>query len=927
MILSLGKDKAKLEKKCEDRKNSLKKLYLIVVEKDKQLRKACNAIEHAGTLIQNFSENSESFKGATFRKTQKLELKLVKIQEAFNFLKGLLLNNPTSERDPQIDQQYNTTIEQDQLVQNLEEISTQNRSPTRGGAVSPIPYQFKEVIANRNKIIDQLASLGSLMRLESAPTSLSQMLSLLQRQIEQERDRFEKLEDEKLRLQNENDKLEGELHRSSSEASSVMKEMNKLTRIKNTELEEYEQRVLDLTKLVEERTLKFNEIEAIWENEKKVFNARLKEFESKAKTMTSEEIVRLEEEKAALKREVENLRQKMMQLQNEHIEARKSYRRDLIDIKERLETEYKDVNKRLESEVKDLRRKSSVLEELNTDLQETVTMMQADFEGEQESKLRIEEQFTILKNSGDKTHNEIENYQSNIDELNQEVISLKRKESALTEELVQEKKVSVQRLKELELLKNKNAITQKEDHSQTQEFKKFAEELQQQLDDHLVESDKQISQLEQELQEAQEEIESKFKQITKLSAENKELLKKLSESDEKEMQSAQEINTQIEDLTNKLKKSEERVQSLQNDIISLEEKYNNEVDLLKLTQDKKQTRIQEASTALESATSKNNDLITEFSNLKEENECLMNEIKSDKKKNNILKENIGTLKSEIKNLRENLKSQNDSRLELATQLSKSKANQENLKIQYDQEKKNHEKLKEANQSMVDKLGENDGDFSVLNNQLKEAQQEVLDVKIESKGNEQKLEEQIVELKQEIEKLQEEIMKHEFNVDDLSHQITLKEEQIDEESENNAKLQKSEKALKNEKKMLEGTILDLESRIKDKDHEIEQKENEIKDADMMHKMSEKKCEELEKTSKLFVQSMEDKIMLNNLLEAKNGHIRKFLKKDLKLSTRVSELSESNFKLENHIKDNSEIFKQSQIGLQEEIDQQTQKIEKL
>lgn len=48
MILQLGKDKKQLERKCEDRKVSLKKLYFIVTEKDKQLRKACSALEYCG---------------------------------------------------------------------------------------------------------------------------------------------------------------------------------------------------------------------------------------------------------------------------------------------------------------------------------------------------------------------------------------------------------------------------------------------------------------------------------------------------------------------------------------------------------------------------------------------------------------------------------------------------------------------------------------------------------------------------------------------------------------------------------------------------------------------------------------------------------------------------------------------------------------
>ena len=56
MILQLGKDKARLEQRCEDRKKNLKKLYFIAREKDKQLRKACNAIEHAGLLSKGMED-------------------------------------------------------------------------------------------------------------------------------------------------------------------------------------------------------------------------------------------------------------------------------------------------------------------------------------------------------------------------------------------------------------------------------------------------------------------------------------------------------------------------------------------------------------------------------------------------------------------------------------------------------------------------------------------------------------------------------------------------------------------------------------------------------------------------------------------------------------------------------------------------------
>lgn len=65
IIVSLQSLNRKLERKCEDRKQSLKKLYCIVVEKDRQLREACSALEKlkigSKQLIQRFAINEEEF--------------------------------------------------------------------------------------------------------------------------------------------------------------------------------------------------------------------------------------------------------------------------------------------------------------------------------------------------------------------------------------------------------------------------------------------------------------------------------------------------------------------------------------------------------------------------------------------------------------------------------------------------------------------------------------------------------------------------------------------------------------------------------------------------------------------------------------------------------------------------------------------------
>lgn len=52
-ITKLVQDNRKLEKKCDSRKLSLKKLYFIVVEKDRQLRQVCAAVENAGDSVDN----------------------------------------------------------------------------------------------------------------------------------------------------------------------------------------------------------------------------------------------------------------------------------------------------------------------------------------------------------------------------------------------------------------------------------------------------------------------------------------------------------------------------------------------------------------------------------------------------------------------------------------------------------------------------------------------------------------------------------------------------------------------------------------------------------------------------------------------------------------------------------------------------------
>ena len=79
MILQLGKDKARLEQRCEDRKKNLKKLYFIAREKDKQLRKACNAIEHAGLLCKGMEDQMEEFQDYSNQKIERLEIRLLKV--------------------------------------------------------------------------------------------------------------------------------------------------------------------------------------------------------------------------------------------------------------------------------------------------------------------------------------------------------------------------------------------------------------------------------------------------------------------------------------------------------------------------------------------------------------------------------------------------------------------------------------------------------------------------------------------------------------------------------------------------------------------------------------------------------------------------------------------------------------------------------
>jgi hypothetical protein len=113
-LVGSEKDKRKLEKKCEDRKVSLKKLYHIVVDKEKHLKKACDALEKMQELLSQFDSRIEA---SMMAKTEALDLlydrvrsvkgKLCTFKNFFmNFNGNLNINNmkalkPAPDENPQ----------------------------------------------------------------------------------------------------------------------------------------------------------------------------------------------------------------------------------------------------------------------------------------------------------------------------------------------------------------------------------------------------------------------------------------------------------------------------------------------------------------------------------------------------------------------------------------------------------------------------------------------------------------------------------------------------------------------------------------------------------------------------------------------------------------------------------------------------------
>lgn len=100
LIQSLQVLNRKLERKCEDRKISLKKLYCIVLEKDKQLKEACGALEKfkigANDLMRNFEFGGKEFQ----KKIEHLDSKLTLIS---NVSKGIFEGFPFIQTDGSLD--------------------------------------------------------------------------------------------------------------------------------------------------------------------------------------------------------------------------------------------------------------------------------------------------------------------------------------------------------------------------------------------------------------------------------------------------------------------------------------------------------------------------------------------------------------------------------------------------------------------------------------------------------------------------------------------------------------------------------------------------------------------------------------------------------------------------------------------------------
>jgi chromosome segregation ATPase len=93
MIKGLSKEKAILEKKCEERKVSMKKLYFIVIEKDRHLKRACEAIEMLKSRIEGFDRQMTSVMNSQLSQIELMENKLRRIKNIFVSFYTTLLQN------------------------------------------------------------------------------------------------------------------------------------------------------------------------------------------------------------------------------------------------------------------------------------------------------------------------------------------------------------------------------------------------------------------------------------------------------------------------------------------------------------------------------------------------------------------------------------------------------------------------------------------------------------------------------------------------------------------------------------------------------------------------------------------------------------------------------------------------------------------
>jgi hypothetical protein len=93
MIKGLSKEKAILEKKCEERKVSMKKLYFIVIEKDRHLKRACEAIELLKSRIEGFDKQMASVMNSQLNQIELMENKLRRIKNIFVSFYTTLLQN------------------------------------------------------------------------------------------------------------------------------------------------------------------------------------------------------------------------------------------------------------------------------------------------------------------------------------------------------------------------------------------------------------------------------------------------------------------------------------------------------------------------------------------------------------------------------------------------------------------------------------------------------------------------------------------------------------------------------------------------------------------------------------------------------------------------------------------------------------------